>query len=83
MEQLNYCPEVVEKIWDTVARGRKPRSSPLLMTSLYFPVIIEKRRDLTQFYDKSPYTNTEKIQKSNVKTKKLQKLRYHNDRRRT
>ena len=23
-EQSNYCPEVVEKIWETVARGRRP-----------------------------------------------------------
>ena len=31
-EQSNYCPKVVEKIWETVARGRGqqfPRSSPL------------------------------------------------------
>ena len=26
-EQSNYCPEVVEKIWDTVARGRRGRAT--------------------------------------------------------
>ena len=26
-EQSNYCPEVVEKIWETVARGRRPRAT--------------------------------------------------------
>ena len=26
-EQLNYCPEVVEMIWETVSRGRRPRAT--------------------------------------------------------
>ena len=25
--ESNFCPEVVEKIWGTVARGRRPRAS--------------------------------------------------------
>ena len=40
----------------------------------------EKGRDLTQSYDKSPYTRKKKNPKSNVTThKRHQKLRLHND----
>ena len=26
-EQSNYCPELVEKLWETVARGQRPRAT--------------------------------------------------------
>ena len=40
--------------------------------------IREKERDLTQSYDKSPYTQKSKKQRDNTK-KRHQKLRLHND----
>ena len=54
-EQSNYCPEAVEKIWETVSRGRRPRSSPLprdngltvpqvaLKQLFYYPIVLNHR----------------------------------------
>ena len=74
-----YWPYSIEVLFYISKEVKNWRERPCGCTRIYIPRIQrEKERDLTQSYDKTPYTNR-KFENQRTTHKRHQKLRLHND----